>query len=187
MVGETVGKRPRLHVPIGRTGKQGPSSHAAATFAAIGLVAALVLFHGEGSVNGEGFVSMPPVRFLRRADMNHRLPAPLRADPNAHLLRPLDQGISEKNRVRPPWIHPSLLNRITRMNKEGIKTTFMVWHRDSTIIPSMIGHTIAVHNGRDHIPITISEGMVGYRLKDFVPTHTFKGHPKRAKATRYRG
>merc|ERR1712079_563990 len=135
----------------GRSGNQHPRNHAAATFVAIGLVAALVLFHGEGSVNdSEAFVSTPSVQFLRRADVNHRLPEPLRASPNAHMLRDVD-NVGHPGRNRPPWIHPSLLNRITRMNKEGVKTTFQVWHRESTIIPSMIGHTIAVHNGRDHI------------------------------------
>ena len=86
-----------------------------------------------------------------------------------------------------PFVADKLMKKIELLHAKGEKAVIQTWSRSSTITPIMIGHTIAVHNGRDHIPITVTEGMVGYRLKDFVPTHTFKGHPKRAKATKYRG
>merc|ERR1719414_139967 len=131
-----------------------------------------------------GFVAPGGVRLLRPADAG-RLPAPLRADPNQWGM--LRDPAKKRQGGKPPFITVSLLHKIGRMNKEGVKETIQVWQRCSTIIPAMVGHTIALHNGRDFIPITIIEGMVGYKLKDFVPTHTFKGHPKQAKVTKYRG
>ena len=88
---------------------------------------------------------------------------------------------------KPPYIAINLLNKVTRMNKEGKKDTIRVYSRQSTIIPAMIGHTCAVHNGRDFVPVVINEGMVGFKIGDFVPTHTFTSHPKQAKVTKYRG
>ncbi|CAE8641094.1 unnamed protein product, partial [Polarella glacialis] len=124
------------------------------------------------------------LRLFRPADDVRRLPAPLGADPNQWgLLKPLDKKVMAR---RPPYITINLLNKITRMNKEGVKETIQVYQRASTIIPAMIGHTIALHNGRDFVPVTIMEGMVGFKLADFVPTHTFKGHPKSMKVTKYR-
>mmetsp|Transcript_110634 Transcript_110634/g.312008 ORF Transcript_110634/g.312008 Transcript_110634/m.312008 type:complete len:209 (-) Transcript_110634:166-792(-) len=116
---------------------------------------------------------------------DQRLPESLRANPNEYgMLRPVEKRRPPR---KPPFVAPHLLNKITRMNREGIKETIQLWGGSSTIIPAMIGHTIAVHNGRDFIPISITEGMVGYKLKDFAPTHTFKGHPKQQKVTKYRG
>ena len=74
----------------------------------------------------------------------------------------------KKTPRKPPFIAVQLLNKITRMNREGVKETIQVWNRHSTIIPAMIGHTIALHNGRDFVPVTINEGMVGFKLGDFV-------------------
>eukprot|EP00931_Biecheleriopsis_adriatica_P019422 TRINITY_DN1323_c0_g2_i2.p1 TRINITY_DN1323_c0_g2~~TRINITY_DN1323_c0_g2_i2.p1 ORF type:complete len:179 (+),score=29.11 TRINITY_DN1323_c0_g2_i2:68-604(+) len=128
--------------------------------------------------------SLPHSSAVSQVDVS-RLPSPLRADPNQWgILKPLDK---RKMPRKPPFIATSLLNKVTRMNKEGTKDTIQVFLRDSTIIPAMIGHTIALHNGRENIPLVINEGMVGFKLKDFVPTHTFKGHPKQAKVTKYRG
>eukprot|EP00933_Yihiella_yeosuensis_P002037 TRINITY_DN10335_c0_g1_i1.p1 TRINITY_DN10335_c0_g1~~TRINITY_DN10335_c0_g1_i1.p1 ORF type:complete len:202 (-),score=34.85 TRINITY_DN10335_c0_g1_i1:123-728(-) len=125
------------------------------------------------------------LRVLQPEDRTHRLPSPLRANPNEwpNMKDPAKRKLPRK----PPFIAVSVLNKITRMNKEGIKETFQCWSRDSTIIPAMIGHTIAIHNGQNHVPLTISEGMVGFRLGDFAPTHTFTGHPKQAKITKFRG
>ncbi|CAE7733783.1 rpsS [Symbiodinium sp. CCMP2592] len=107
------------------------------------------------------------------------------ADPNQWTML---RDISKKQMPRkPPFIAINLLNKITRMNKEGKKETVRVFSRQSTIIPAMIGHTCAVHNGREFVPIVINEGMVGFKLGDFVPTHTFTSHPKQAKVTKYRG
>merc|ERR1719199_1243585 len=85
-----------------------------------------------------------------------------------------------------PYVQPSLINRITRMNNEGIKETIQQYGGSSIIIPAMIGHTIALHNGRDFVPVTIKEGMVGYALRDFVPRYTFKSHPKASQATKFK-
>ncbi len=77
-----------------------------------------------------------------------------------------------------PFIADSLLSKIEAMNQKGEKKVIKTWSRASTIIPDMIGHTIAVHNGRQHVPIFISEQMVGHKLGEFAPTRTFKGHAK---------
>ena len=75
-----------------------------------------------------------------------------------------------------PYIQESLLKRINEMNKLGEKKVLKTWSRSSTIFPQMIGHTIAVHDGRKHIPVYISEDMVGHKLGEFALTRTFRGH-----------
>ena len=75
-----------------------------------------------------------------------------------------------------PFIAPELLKRIEAMNAEGKKEVLKTWSRASTIYPQMVGHTIAVHDGRKHVPIYIAEEMIGHKLGEFAPTRTFKGH-----------
>ena len=75
-----------------------------------------------------------------------------------------------------PFVQPKLLQRIEKMNETGEKSVLKTWSRASTIYPQMVGHTIAVHDGRKHVPIYISEEMIGHKLGEFAPTRTFKGH-----------
>lgn len=75
-----------------------------------------------------------------------------------------------------PYIYPSLIKKIEAMNKAGDKKVIKTWSRASTIFPQMVGHTIAVHDGRKHVPIYITEDMVGHKLGEFAPTRIFKGH-----------
>ncbi|MEA3349980.1 MAG: 30S ribosomal protein S19 [Chloroflexota bacterium] len=75
-----------------------------------------------------------------------------------------------------PYISPKLLKKIEVMNESGQKNVIRTWSRASVIFPQMVGHTIAVHNGRRHIPIYITENMVGHRLGEFSHTRTFRGH-----------
>ena len=75
-----------------------------------------------------------------------------------------------------PYIEPKLLKKIEIMNTKGDKKVIRTWSRDSTIFPQMVGHTIAVHDGRRHVPIYITENMVGHRLGEFAPTRHFRGH-----------
>ena len=75
-----------------------------------------------------------------------------------------------------PYVQEALMKRIEAMNESGKKEVLKTWSRASTIFPQMIGHTIAIHDGRKHVPIYISEEMVGHKLGEFVPTRTFKGH-----------
>lgn len=75
-----------------------------------------------------------------------------------------------------PFIQESLLKKINEMNSKGEKKVIKTWSRSSTIFPQMIGHTIAVHDGRKHIPVYITEDMVGHKLGEFAPTRTFRGH-----------
>ena len=75
-----------------------------------------------------------------------------------------------------PFVEEKLLKRIEAMNESGTKTVLKTWSRASTIYPQMIGHTIAVHDGRKHVPIYISEEMIGHKLGEFAPTRTFRGH-----------
>ena len=80
-----------------------------------------------------------------------------------------------------PFCDPKLLKRIEALNSSGEKTVLKTWSRASTIMPQMIGHTIAVHNGRKHVPIFITENMVGHKLAEFASTRTFRGHVTKAK------
>ena len=75
-----------------------------------------------------------------------------------------------------PFVDERLLRRITEMNQAGQKKRVKTWSRASTIVPEMVGHTIAVHDGRKHVPIFVSESMVGHKLGEFAPTRTFRSH-----------
>jgi small subunit ribosomal protein S19 len=75
-----------------------------------------------------------------------------------------------------PFVEERLLGRIQRMNESGQKEMVKTWSRSSTIFPEMVGHTIAVHDGRKHVPVFVSESMVGHRLGEFAPTRTFRAH-----------
>lgn len=75
-----------------------------------------------------------------------------------------------------PYIEERLINRIMKMNAAGEKKIIKTWSRSSTIFPDMVGHTIAVHDGKKHVPVYVSEEMVGLKLGEFAPTRTFKGH-----------
>ncbi|MBQ7793860.1 MAG: 30S ribosomal protein S19 [Clostridia bacterium] len=75
-----------------------------------------------------------------------------------------------------PFVEERLMKRIDAMNAANEKKVVKTWSRASTIFPEMVGHTIAVHDGRKHVPVFISEDMVGHRLGEFAPTRTYKGH-----------
>jgi small subunit ribosomal protein S19 len=75
-----------------------------------------------------------------------------------------------------PFVEERLFARVTEMNASGSKNMIRTWSRSSTIFPEMVGHTIAVHDGRKHVPVFISEQMVGHKLGEFAPTRTFRGH-----------
>ncbi len=75
-----------------------------------------------------------------------------------------------------PYIHPTLLKKIELMNENSEKRVIKTWSRSSTIFPQMIGHTIAVHDGRKHVPVYVTEDMVGHKLGEFAPTRKFRGH-----------
>jgi small subunit ribosomal protein S19 len=75
-----------------------------------------------------------------------------------------------------PFIQPALVKRIKDMNEAGDKKVVKTWSRASTIFPEMVGHTIAVHDGRKHVPVYVTESMVGHKLGEFAPTRTFRSH-----------
>ena len=75
-----------------------------------------------------------------------------------------------------PFVDPKLYERISKMNESGEKRVLKTWSRASTIFPEFVGHTIAVHDGRKHLPVYITEDMVGHKLGEFAPTRTFRGH-----------
>jgi small subunit ribosomal protein S19 len=75
-----------------------------------------------------------------------------------------------------PFIEQRLFDRIVSMNEAGQKNMIRTWSRTSTVFPEMIGHTIAVHDGRKHVPVFVSDQMVGHKLGEFAPTRTFRGH-----------
>ena len=75
-----------------------------------------------------------------------------------------------------PFVLPVLLKRVQEMNEKGEKRILKTWSRSSTIFPEFVGHTFAVHDGRKHVPVYVTEDMVGHKLGEFAPTRTFKGH-----------
>ena len=75
-----------------------------------------------------------------------------------------------------PFVEDRLLSRMQEMNTSGSKRMIRTWSRSSTVVPEMVGHTIAVHDGRKHVPVFVSEQMVGHKLGEFAPTRTFRGH-----------
>ena len=85
-----------------------------------------------------------------------------------------------------PFVHKGLLKKITEMNEKNEKQVIKTWSRSSTIFPEFVGHTIAVHDGRKHVPLYLTEDMVGHKLGEFVPTRKFKGHKDDAKTSKAR-
>ncbi|MBQ2677062.1 MAG: 30S ribosomal protein S19 [Clostridia bacterium] len=75
-----------------------------------------------------------------------------------------------------PYVQPVLLKRVKEMNEAGEKRILKTWSRSSTIFPDFVGHTFAVHDGRKHVPVYVTEDMVGHKLGEFAPTRTYKGH-----------
>ena len=84
--------------------------------------------------------------------------------------------MNDRKPKKPPFVEAKLFARIDEMNKTGDKKVIKTWSRASTIYPEFIGHTIAVHDGRKHVPVYVTEDMVGHKLGEFAPTRTFKGH-----------
>ncbi|HPF53635.1 MAG TPA: 30S ribosomal protein S19 [Eubacteriales bacterium] len=82
-----------------------------------------------------------------------------------------------------PFVEERLFNRVQLMNESGKKTVVKTWSRSSTIFPDFVGHTIAVHDGRKHVPVYITEEMVGHKLGEFAPTRTFRGHRSSEKSS----
>ena len=80
-----------------------------------------------------------------------------------------------------PYVFERLLKRVRALNESGKKEVIKTWSRRSTIYPQFVGHTIAVHDGRKHVPVYVTEDMVGHKLGEFVPTRTFKGHTGNSK------
>ena len=85
-----------------------------------------------------------------------------------------------------PFVHPRLLKKIEAMNESGSKEVIKTWSRSSTIFPQMVEHTIAVHDGRRHVPVYVTEDMVGHKLGEFVSTRTYRGHGKDEKKSKVR-
>ena len=85
-----------------------------------------------------------------------------------------------------PFVEEKLYNRIVAMNESGDKKVIKTWSRSSTIFPEFIGHTIAVHDGRKHVPVYVTEDMVGHKLGEFAPTRTYKGHGDTERSTSLR-
>ena len=83
-----------------------------------------------------------------------------------------------------PYVFPRLLKKVQKLNEEGKKEVIKTWSRRSTIFPDFIGHTFAVHNGKDFIPVYVTEDMVGHKFGEFAPTRTYRGHGKDKKASK---
>ncbi len=83
-----------------------------------------------------------------------------------------------------PFCDDHLMFKVAQMNKENKKRVIQTWSRRSTIFPQFVGHTIAVHNGKEHVPVYVTEDMVGHKLGEFAPTRVYRGHDKDKKAVR---
>jgi small subunit ribosomal protein S19 len=112
-----------------------------------------------------------------------------------------EQGVEQTHRPSPregawidvprsikkgPFVDDHLMVRVVEMNRRGEKKVVRTWSRRSTIVPEMVGHTIAVHDGRKHVPIYVSESMVGHKLGEFAPTRTFRSHARAERSTTVR-
>ena len=82
-----------------------------------------------------------------------------------------------------PYVHPKLIKKVESVQRSGVKTVIRTWSRASMIMPEMVGLTIGVHDGRRHVPVFITENMVGHRLGEFSPTRTYRGHVSRSERT----
>ena len=85
-------------------------------------------------------------------------------------------GRSQKLKTKGPFVQEALMKRVLAMNKSGEKKVLKTWSRASTIYPDFVGHTFAVHDGRKHVPVYVTEDMVGHKLGEFAPTRTYRGH-----------
>lgn len=85
-----------------------------------------------------------------------------------------------------PFVAPKLLKKVEDMNRKGERTVIKTWSRASTIFPQFVGHTLAVHDGRRHVPVFVTENMVGHKLGEFAPTRFFRGHIRSERSTRPR-
>ena len=85
-----------------------------------------------------------------------------------------------------PFVDGHLLKKVSVQNEAGTKNVIKTWSRRSMVVPDMLGHTIAVHDGRKHVPVFVTEAMVGHKLGEFAPTRTFRGHVKDNKKSRHR-
>ena len=83
-----------------------------------------------------------------------------------------------------PFVDQKLLQRVEELNKSGKKTVLKTWSRARTIFPDFVGHTVAVHDGKKHVPVYVTEDMVGHKLGEFAPTRTFRGHAGEKKSER---
>ncbi len=133
--------------------------------------------HPHGGLDHAGPSSRHPVG---RPDARVPHPQEEQGQRPLHRARPppwegqaLDMSRSSK---KGPWVEERLIGRIEAMNSANTKTMVKTWSRASTIFPEMVGHTIAVHDGRKHVPVFVSESMVGHKLGEFAPTRLFRGH-----------
>jgi len=85
-----------------------------------------------------------------------------------------------------PFVDDHLIKKVAKQNEAGTKNVIRTWSRRSMVIPDMLGHTIAVHDGRKHVPVFVTESMVGHKLGEFSPTRTFRGHDKEDRKARRR-
>jgi len=87
-----------------------------------------------------------------------------------------ERTLVSRSSKKGPFVEERLLKRVEAMNESGEKRPVRTWSRTSTIFPEMVGHTIAVHNGKNHVPVFVTEAMVGHKLGEFAPTRLFRGH-----------
>ena len=141
--------------------------------------------HPHGGGEGASPLGNHPHDALGRAD--DRLPHPQEGQAVRPLHRPRPppwqegQPLMSRSSKKGPWVEDRLMDRIESMNSSNSKTMIRTWSRASTIFPEMVGHTIAVHDGRKHVPVFVDEAMVGHKLGEFAPTRTYRGHDSKGR------
>ena len=141
--------------------------------------------HPHGGGEGKSPVGRPgPVTPWGKPALGYKTRSRARTRPNKFIVKRRNDEVKggnvkmSRSIKKGPFVAPELIKRVEEMNKTGEKKVLKTWSRSSTIFPSFVGHTIAVHDGRKHVPVYIQEDMVGHKLGEFAPTRTFRGHTK---------
>ena len=127
---------------------------------------------------------VPTLGYRTRSEAQAFRRATSSAAASAASIREAGGSLLSRSAKKGPFVDERLMRRITDMNQAGQKRMIKTWSRSSTVFPEMVGHTIAVHDGRKHVPVFISESMVGHKLGEFALTRTFRGHVKSDRSAR---
>ncbi len=171
----TIGNAEHQNVKVGKAGRK---RHMGVRPQTRG-VAMNPVDHPHGGGEGSTTAGRHPVTPWGVPTLGYRTRKKNKTSSQVHRARPSPwegQATMSRSSKKGPWVEERLMNRIEALNAENNKKMLRTWSRASTIFPEMVGHTIAVHDGKKHVPVFISESMVGHKLGEFAPTRMFRGH-----------